>query len=219
MRRIITLLIVALIGLLATPLLLHKPSGERPPPDNLPWRIESPVAGGSRVFGLDLGESTLGDARKRFGPDMQVAVMENSQRGDALEAYYDKFTAGVITGKLVLGTDVDPAWLERLRLGAVKTERVSGGTLKFIPNPDDLPIAMQAQITIITFIPSANLDEEIVLKRFGQPAGRARNDPAIEHFLYPEKGLGLSLNQDGKEVLQYVAPREFQRLRDLLASP
>jgi hypothetical protein len=34
----------------------------------------------------------------------------------------------------------------------------------------------------------------------------------VEHWLYPEKGLDLMLNDSGKEVLQYVAPREFATL-------
>jgi hypothetical protein len=34
-----------------------------------------------------------------------------------------------------------------------------------------------------------------------------------EHFLYPEQGLDLQLNTKGKEVLQYVPPRDFSALR------
>ena len=217
MRRIITLLIVALIGLLATPLLLQKPSGNRPFLENLPWQIEIPGAGNSRVFGLAPGQSTLADAASRFGPDMDVAVMASTGKPGALEGYYDQFTAGVITGKLILGTDLDPAELERLRQDAVKSEIVSGTTRKFHLRATDLPTAMQAAIVIITFIPSANLDQEIALQRFGEPAQRIQAGAGVEHLLYPEKGLALTLNKDGKEALQYVAPHEFERLRDALA--
>ena len=41
-----------------------------------------------------------------------------------------------------------------------------------------------------------------------------------EHLLYPELGLDLILNPEGKEILQYVAPRDFRRLQaPLLARP
>jgi hypothetical protein len=40
----------------------------------------------------------------------------------------------------------------------------------------------------------------------------------VEHFLYPAKGLDLILDRKGKEVLQYVAPRDFARLREPLTA-
>jgi hypothetical protein len=33
------------------------------------------------------------------------------------------------------------------------------------------------------------------------------------HLLYPPLGLDVVVDGDGKELLQYVAPRDFERLR------
>ena len=57
------------------------------------------------------------------------------------------------------------------------------------------------------------MDEAIILQRFGTPAERIRQGETLEHFLYPDKGLDLVLDSKGKEVLQYVAPADFARLR------
>ena len=89
-------------------------------------------------------------------------------------------------------------------------------TRKYILHHDDLALAWRAPIASVTFIPAASLDEQTVLRRFGAPAERIRVDERVEHFLYPDKGLDLALDSKGKEVLQYVAPRQFARLREPL---
>ena len=45
-------------------------------------------------------------------------------------------------------------------------------------------------------------------------------EPGVVHWLYPVKGLDVVVREEGKEVLQYVAPREFERLaRPLVEKP
>jgi hypothetical protein len=208
------LLIIALIA--GAVLLRPDAPPAQQPVEGLPWQVESLPGGGSKVFGLTLGISTLGDARAQLGNDMEVAVIAAPDEPGALEAYYIRFTAGILTGKLVLATDLDRQAVEGLRARAVKYEFMGGTTRKYLLRNDDLPIVWRAPITTITFIPSASFDEETALKRFGKPAERLRAGEQAEHLLYPELGLDLIIDHKGKEVLQYVAPRDFARLRDPL---
>lgn len=60
----------------------------------------------------------------------------------------------------------------------------------------------------MTFIPSINLDEEVIRTRFGEPDQRTELEGVV-HFLYPEKGLDVVIIEEGKEVIQYVVPRDF----------
>ena len=181
--------------------------------EGLPWQIEALPDGTSEVFGLALTHSTFGDARTRFGPDMEIAVIAAPGEPGALEAYYQNVTIGVFTGKMVLVADVGRETIAQLRQRAVKAKYMDSSTRKYILQQDDLAFAWRAPIAGITFIPAVSLDAETVLKRFGAPAERIRVDEQVEHFLYPQKGLDLMLDSQGKEVLQYVAPREFARLR------
>jgi hypothetical protein len=186
------------------------------PAEGLPWQIETLPNGGSKVFGLTLAQSSLGEARARFGTDMEIAVIAAPNEPGSLEAYSSNVTAGVVTGKIILLADADGKTVARLRQRAIKTEYMDGATKKFILHPDDLALAWRTPITGITFIPSVSLDEQTALARFGVPNERIHIDDRIEHFLYPEKGLDLMLDSKGKEVLQYVAPRQFARLREPL---
>ena len=207
-------LIIAVIGLS----ILFR-SADRPatlPAEGLPWQIESLAHGESRVFGLTLARSTLGDARARFGTEVEIAVIAAPGEPGSLEAYYGNVHAGVILGKMILLAAVNTETVALFRQRAVKSEYMDGVTKKFSLHRDDLERAWRAPIASITFIPATSLDEATILTRFGAPTERIRLNAQTEHFLYPEKGLDLMFNSKGKEVLQYVAPRDFARLRDPL---
>jgi hypothetical protein len=52
-------------------------------------------------------------------------------------------------------------------------------------------------------------------ERFGLSPERIANQDGTVHLLYPEQGVVVALDPQGRArpVLQYVAPSEFQRLR------
>jgi len=182
----------------------------------LPWQIELLPDGTSKVFGVTLGQSTLGEAHEQLGDDMELAIIVVAADDSGLEMYYSRYTAGVFSGKLILAADVVPDTLEQLLGRAVKAEYMESGARKFRLNPDDLPVAYQAAVKSITFIPGIALDEQTAFKHFGTPAETIRRGNQAVHLLYPGKGLDLTINKDGKDVLQYVAPRDFTELRNPL---
>ena len=49
-------------------------------------------------------------------------------------------------------------------------------------------------------------------QRFGEPLRRIQEAGGISHWLYPDKGLDIAINPDGKEVLQYINPADFSRI-------
>ena len=182
----------------------------------LPWQIELLPDGTSKVFGVTLGQSTLGEAREQLGDDMELAIIVVAADDHGLEMFYSHYTAGVFSGRLIVAADIGPDTLEQLLDRAVNAEYLESGARKFHVNPDDLPVAYQAAVKSITFIPGIALDEQTALKHFGTPAETIRRSDQVAHLLYPGKGLDLTINKDGKDVLQYVAPRDFRELREPL---
>ena len=217
MKKAVAILVVLAVAIVAATLL--RPLDEKRNAQTvtgLPWQIDILPDGTSKIFGLTLPTSTLRDAREHFGKDMEIAVIATPGEAGSLEAYYGQITLGVLTGKMILVAAVEKETVERMRQHARKSEYMEGSTRKFTLNPDDMELAYGARIGAITFIPSASFDEEIALRHFGQPGERVRTSGEVEHWLYPEKGLALTLDSGGKEILQYVAPRHFARLRDPL---
>ena len=214
MIRIFSLLLFLSIIILA--LLSLKPDGERSTESvkGLPWQIDVLPEGRSKVFGVTLGQSTLGDAREQLGEDMTLAIIVASgQDTGGLEMFYSRYKAGVFSGKLVLAADLAPEAVARLTERAIKAGYMDSGARKFTLHPDDLPVAYQAPLATMTFIPTVNIDEASAIKRFGPATEIIRTSEQVAHLLYPDKGLDIIINEDGKEVLQYVAPRDFERLR------
>jgi len=220
MRKVLRALalFVAIVAVLLALPLFFLPEGERAPPPThgLPWQIEKLADGATRVFGLVPGRSTLEEAQKLFGPEVKVALVIAPGETGSLEAYYESISAGGLAGRMVLTLastlELREAMLQRAR----KAEYMKSTTRQVELADVDLAHAQTATIEAIAFIPAANLDEQIVLQRFGPPAERIRSAEHREHFLYPDRGLELQLDAKGKEVLQYVAPQSFARLRDPL---
>jgi hypothetical protein len=186
----------------------------------LPWQIEQLPDGGITVMGLTLGSATrtssLADVRRMWGPDVQIAIIAAPGEDGSLEAFVDPAPAGFVTGKLVVTAQLSPGALKAMRERALKTEFMDSSTRKHTLQPEDEALALAAPIVSLSFIPQARLDAEAIVARFGTPARRIRSNGHLEHFLYPDKGLDVVLDSEGKELLQYVAPAAFSRLQQPL---
>ena len=177
----------------------------------LPWQVDILPDGSTRVFGLNIGVSHLADVLGIHGDDdMELAVIAASDEVGSLEMYYGHYRAGLISGKLIVQTNASEENIKSWRERAAKFDYMaSGQAKKYILSEGDLKLALNEKVTGQTFIPSSNLDEEIILLRFGEPIERVQLQNAM-HYLYPNKGLDIALFEDAKEVLQYVSPNTFE---------
>ena len=182
----------------------------------LPWQVDVLLDGSTQVFGLHIGVSRLSDVLALLGSDdVDLAIIAATDEVGSLEMYYGHYRAGVIAGKLVVQTSANEQDIKNWRENSVKFDYMaSGQAKKFILSEDDLKLALNEVVTGLTFIPAMNLDEEIILSRFGEPDRRVQSDGVV-HYLYPEKGLDVALFYEGKEVIQYVAPSDFKLIDEL----
>lgn len=184
-----------------------------PPPGapalGTPWQVETTAPGASRVFGLDLPGSTLAQARTRWGEDLSAALIAGRDGPLALEAYVERFDAGGIGGKLLLVYEAPADTLARWR-DALPAAPIESGRRHALSPAAEADLA-SARLVGLSFIPAAQLDAGILQARFGTPAERIASDARLEHWLYPARGLAIALDAQGREVLQYVAPAEFER--------
>lgn len=179
---------------------------------DLPWQIEILQDGSTRVFGLHLGHSRLSDAIEILGNDMKLAIVASSGEKGKLEMYFGHYRTGLLSGKLVLQTNVSEQKINAWRENSPRSEHMETGLAKkYFVSADDLPQVLDEVVVSLTFLPAVNLDEQVIVARFGEPKKRIHRLGVI-HFLYPEKGLDLALHAESKEVLQYVEPEKFQQL-------
>ncbi len=205
--------------------LLHMGRGAPPAPaateQQLPWQAEARPDGTLAVFGLALGRDTLADAQARFGDNLQTALVARLGEAGVLEALVDPFSAGFVSGRLVLSFDVPASTLLRWREQSSKSEPMEGGVRRFGLPADALPEARAARIAGLSFVPAVKLGEADVRQRFGAPAQTVEQSDGSRVLLYPERGLSVAVaaSATSRGVLQYVAPRDFEsRLRAPLAA-
>ena len=178
----------------------------------LPWQIDVGSDGTTEVFGLQVGSSRLSDVLDILGSDMDMAIIAATDEVGSLEMYYGHYRAGLLSGKLVLQTDISEPEILRMRENSVSSEYMASGyAKKYILSPDDLMRVLDETVVGLTFIPTSNLDEEIILSRFGEAKEQIQLK-GVTHYLYPDKGLVIALHEDGKDVLQYVSPDAFQQM-------
>ena len=229
MKRLapILLLIIA-TGMLAYLLLPVFEAGRTPsqPRTDMPWQIDPTPDGSIAVFGFTLGESTLREAIDKLGRSFDLGLFRDPDEQLSLEMYYKGAMLGGLSVRLVLIADLSQAVLHDLLTHSGESKRLSTGTEQYSLADTDIGVALAAPIAALTYIPYVELDRELIRQRFGEPVERISvdssddsSDVTNEHWLYPNLGLGISLNQNTGTVLQYLPPRDFARLRKLLTPP
>jgi hypothetical protein len=205
-------LLFALLAVVLAALPFLDQSDETETLTGLPWQVETLPDGVTRVFGLQIGSSRLTDVLDILGSDMDLAIIAAPDEVGDLEMYYGHYRTGLLSGKLVLQTGIGEQEIIRLRENSVSSKYMaSGQAKKYILSSDDLIHVLNETVIGVTFIPVVNLDEEVILARFGEPDRRIQLT-GVTHYLYPRIGLEIALHEEGKEVLQYVSPHAFQQL-------
>ena len=179
----------------------------------LPWQIE-PTAGGSiRVFGLTLGESTLQEAEDLFHGGAKVSLFVSPDAQYKVEAYFDKVILGGFSAQLVMVMALSQEQQAAMFQRGARVSNLGDGRKKVTLAGDDLKAVFATPINSIAYLTRTRLDDELLRKRFGEPAQRIREvENMTTHWLYPELGLDVALNDEGRAVLQYVSLKEFPEL-------
>jgi len=178
---------------------------------DLPWAARPLADGGLRVMGLEPGRDTLGDVGRRLGDGLQVALVARADEAGALEALADPFSAGFVSGRLVLAFAVDAAVLRGWRDRSPRSEAMEGGARRFVLAPADRATADRARLTGLSFVPALRLSAADIEQRFGPPAERRTLDGGAVALRYPRLGLVATVAPGQRGVLEFVAPRDLAR--------
>ena len=181
---------------------------------DLPWNIIEHDDGSTEVFGLRFAAHTLQDAINRFHEPEDIAIFRG-ETDSSLEVYFGTVAIGPLEAKLVLTLEASQQEFEDY-LQRAKGLSLSGGKDKKIElDPTDKALTLDKHFTGITFIPKySGLDTAFFKQRFGEPQSWLRlNENAIQYF-YPQKGLSITIDAEGKEILQYSHPADFSSPAD-----
>lgn len=212
-RHVFLTVFLGALVLLVVGLLIPAPTPDEQP-QRLPWQVRPVPDGLSRVFGITLGETPLGEAEAAFGEEAEVSLFQNEEGERAVEAYFDVLTLDGLKAQMVLTVGVGAGTMDGMYERGLRIATLGSGARRVTLHPDDLARARRTAVTAITYMPKIDLDPELVEKRFGAPARRIEEaESGIVHWLYPEMGLDIALEgEGGQDVLQYVPPKDFEKL-------
>lgn len=195
-------------------LLINKEPKDRAPiTDVYPWQIKILNDGRSSIFGIILNESILKDVDGKLKVTSVVALYESTKKL-SLEAYYKNVSLGGLIGSFVFTLDATKEQLYKIKKESHKKERTNDNEVKYLLDKAATTETKKLRVKNLIYIPRVQLDEETIVNRFGIPAYKLKlkTKEIGWHYLYPEKGLDLIYKQEGKEVLQYVLPKNFNLL-------
>ncbi|MBI5891166.1 MAG: hypothetical protein HZB47_10885 [Nitrosomonadales bacterium] len=186
--------------------------------DDLPWHIEHPTPDSVRVFGLTLGKSAANDAELRFKEEAKPSLFKSPEGKMVAEVFFEQVNLGGLPSKVVLTIDVPEAELKGMYERGLRLASTGSGK-KVTMTADDIARLRTLPIGGLTYLPNLRVEEAVFIKRFGQPAQRIKEkDSGLIHWLYPQNGLDITLGGGGKPLMQYVPPKDFDKLvRPLLA--
>jgi len=185
---------------------------------DLPWHIEHPTADTTRIFGLTLGQATTNEAEQRFQEEAKPSLFKSPDGKLVAEMFFEQVTLAGLKSKIVVSIAVPDAELQGMYERGLRMSGTGSGK-KITLAPDDAARARALPISGLTYMPSVRLEEGIISKRFGQPTQRIKEKKSgAVHWLYPLHGLDITLGNDEKPVLQYVPPKDFDKLLQPLLS-
>ncbi len=202
------------LTLVALALALVLPGGRAPDPNpKLPWDIKVDGTGVSEVFGLKLGSSTLQEARDILRDSGKVSLFVTKAGKPELEAYFERIFLSGLRADFVLVLEGDEETLQQIYDRGSRISRTTEITRKVEIATEDQLLVATFPIKLINYIPQANLEAELLSSRFGEPLQKIPEaETGVVHWVYPEMGLSIALNPDGKEVFQYAPPKEIDKL-------
>jgi len=193
--------------------LLLAPDNSVSTPDTLPWKISHPTPETSRVFGITLGQSSLGETEKAFKEQSEISLFKTAEGKMLIEAFFDELNFNGLKAKFVLTIAVPTADLQGMFDRGLRMNSTPSGK-RITLTPDDLARVRTAPVSSFTYLPTVRLEEAVISKRFGTPEQRIRETKSgAVHWLYPKHGLDITLGGNEKPLLQYISPKDFELLR------
>lgn len=188
------------------------PAAAPPAEAGAPWQTAVRGDGSVEALGIVVGRTTLREVQARQAggtAELQVALVAPRSGAAGLEGHVERFVAGGVAGRLVLGVASDAGLHEGWRLRAARSDP-GAAAVRHTLSAADAAVALQGVVESLTFVAAARLDDATLLQRFGEPAQRLRSPDGMVHWLYPARGVSLAVDPEGRTVVQWVAPAAFE---------
>jgi hypothetical protein len=185
----------------------------------LPWDIKVFPDGTSAVFGVHLGKDSLLEFKRVYDQKADLAIFVDPDKKASLEAYFGTMNVGALTASVAIVAKTDPKELnEWIANNHAKPDPTPSGAWKYPMTDEHIRKAQYFPIESITYRPAAKYTTDLIDRHFGKPEEIRNTKGSTQYWLYPKKGLLIAVNSDGKDLFQYISPKDFGILASTIAS-
>ncbi|HGG59119.1 MAG TPA: hypothetical protein ENK26_04270 [Gammaproteobacteria bacterium] len=176
---------------------------------NLPWQTNINEREHSEVFGITLGETPMKTAIEKWGASPSLGLFQNGANGLDLEGYFARLMLGPFEVRLVVKLGADQATLEGFRRRAGKPHPGPSGDYRYELSEADALAAQNLPIEEISYLPKYQLEDKLLRSRFRDPVEIRRLDENTDVWMYPQRGILITVQKKGKDFIHYVNPGQF----------
>ena len=185
-------------------LILFQPEREAINPNQLPWNAKYDESGKLNVLGLTIGESSLNDAMKLYGKDVEIKIFSDKQENNkSIEAYFPLVYIGSIKAAIALKIDLTQEELDSAYSAGKTTTVTPTGGREVELYSSDVAKFMDHSLSSVTLLPRKHLTERAIAARFGQPDKKEIQSDNLPHWFFNDLGLELIIDEEGPEALQF----------------
>ena len=183
--------------------------------NRLPWQVTNNADGTTRVLGVDIGKATFKQLMFELQLLAEPALFESPDGKQRLEAYFGKKMFGMRQARLIAELDADEDLLKTMLAESVDKKATPSNNWKHSLSVKNTKKANELRVWRLIYLPVTDYELK-QMKFFGEPEEKLKVSETAEYWLYPSKGVALLYDTTGKEIFYYVAPKEYERLKNSL---
>ncbi len=185
-------------------------------PQRAAWNIKVDESGHLEVLGITLGVTSLQQAEDILRSRSQRAIFAQTKAATPqppdIEAFFSNMPDN---SKLVLSLRASQEQLETIAAKAHDPIAFPSGNVKMEIADQHMPLVDAMVIDRLSSIPRIRIKPADIEAQFGKPVKLHMQDDVL-HYLFPQQGLDVILDQSGEAILQFVNPGDFHRVLEKL---
>lgn len=182
---------------------------------DLPWKVSITEKGATHILGVDIGEITFKELMFKLKLLAEPALFETPEGNLFLEASFGKKKFGVLEARLIAEMEADQSVFKAMKDDNAGRDSTPSNHWKYSLSIESTKVANDLRVWRLVYLPIADFELK-QMSFFGEPQEKIQVTDNAQYWLYPEKGMALLWDTEGKEIFYYAAPKDFTRLKKSL---
>ena len=178
---------------------------------DLPWNVTTHDDGSSSIFDVKLGTSKLHQVFEKWGRPAKIALFTGKGKPLSIEVFYSNPPTGPMKASVILTLEATEEEMLEVSMNTTGQSGTETGDARHTIAQEYQEKLLGNEIATLTYVPAyKGLDAEYFEERLGKPVAIHQESETAISWFYPEIGLTLLIDDDGKDVFQYQPPLNFQ---------